>query len=50
MAREDGGAAYRMAAGAMPAPLMAAVKAEMDGTPFNADAEKKARDAGWRGR
>jgi len=50
MAREDGGAAYRMASGAMPAPLMAAVKAEMDGTPFNADAEKKARDAGWRGR
>lgn len=49
VAREDQGADYGMAGGAMPAALMAAVKREIDGAPFDAASETKARDAGWRG-
>ena len=49
-APEDGGASYRMAGSAMPEAVRQAVMARIDGAPFDAKAEARARDAGWPGR
>lgn len=40
--------AYRMAGSALPDPIRAAVAASIQGAPFDAAAEKAARDRGWR--
>ena len=47
---EDGGAAYRMAGSEMPEAVRQAVAAGIDGAPFDAKAEARARDHGWSGR
>jgi hypothetical protein len=45
--REESTGAYRMAASEMPDAIRAAVAARIQGAPFDAAAEKSARDRGW---
>lgn len=47
---EDAGAAYRMAGSDIPDAVRRVVIANMDGAPFDAQAEARARDSGWSGR
>jgi hypothetical protein len=49
-APENPGASYRMAGSQMPDAVRGAVAAIMDGAPFDAAAERAARDRGWSGR
>jgi hypothetical protein len=48
--RENAGEAYRMAGSEMPDAVRRAVTENIDGAPFDADAEARARDNGWSGR
>jgi hypothetical protein len=47
--RENSGTAYRMAGSEMPDAVRNAVSASIDGSPFDATTETKARDGGWSG-
>ena len=47
---EDAGATYHMAGSEIPDAVRRAVIASMDGEPFDAAAEARARDKGWSGR
>jgi hypothetical protein len=47
---EDQGAAYRMAGSGLPDAVRAAVSASIEGAPFDAQAEARARAHGWSGR
>ena len=47
---EDAGATYRMAGSEIPDAVRRAVIASMDGEPFDAAGEARARDKGWAGR
>ncbi len=49
-APENPGAAYHMAGSAMPDAVRRAVESSITGAPFDAAAEKAARDRGWSGR
>ena len=49
-APENPGAAYHMAGSAMPDAVRRAVEANIAGAPFDATAERAARDRGWPGR
>jgi hypothetical protein len=44
----ESGGAYRMAGSEMPDAIRAAVSADIQGAPFDAGAEKAARDRGWK--
>jgi hypothetical protein len=46
---EDAGAAYRMAGSGMPEAVRQAVNASIQGAPFDARQEERARAAGWNG-
>jgi hypothetical protein len=48
-APESGAGGYRQAGSEMPEAIRAAVSAIIDGAPFDAAAERQARDRGWRG-
>lgn len=45
---KNAGGAYRMAGSEMPDSVRQAVMARIEGVPFNAAAEKAARDSGWK--
>jgi hypothetical protein len=48
-ASESAGASYRMVGSEMPEPLRTAVMGSIEGEPFNATAEVRARNNGWSG-